>query len=250
MCVHVCVCVCEYVSFRFRELLFYLLNIFSFIPYVDNLIHYLVFVYCSQLLPQSLAYRTLSDRLMTVSSLQMHIGFSESRINNNNNNYNKYNYNNDYHNNNNNNDNDNYNVSCNNDSIANNDNNFDKNSTNTDQDRSKNNEMISKINDSIKHNMNHSKKNHINNYDNRNYGNNTGHTGRQTQETVKASRLSSYYDGLLLRFESVQEKHVTFKLTSLSQKKYRPSNFGNTVTKAEDAGDHGSATGISNSEEN
>ena len=151
----------------------------------------------------------------------MHIGFSENRNNN------HHNHNND-----------NSNSNCDNDISSLNDN----------QSTSNNNKMISKINTSIKDNIDNSKLNNHNSSKNNNNGNNTGNTGSHTQHTVNASRLSGYYDGLLLRFETVQEKHVTFKLTSLSHKKYKPSNFG-SVAKAEDPGDLGSASGIANSEE-
>lgn len=150
----------------------------------------------------------------------MHIGFSENR----NNNHHSHN---------------NSNSNCDNDISSFNDN----------QSTSNNNKLIGKINTSIKNNINDSKmNNHSSSSSNNNNGNNTGNTGSNTQHMVNASRLSGYYDGLLLRFETVQEKHVTFKLTSLSHKKYKPSNFG-SVTKAEDSGDLGSASGIANSEE-
>ena len=150
----------------------------------------------------------------------MHIGFSENRNNN------HHNYNN------------NDNSSCDNDISSLNDN----------PSTSNNNKLIGQINTSIKNNVNNSKMNNLHSSNNNNNGNNAGNTGSHTQHTVNASQLSGYYDGLLNRFETVQEKHVTFKLTSLSHKKYKPSNFG-SVAKAEDLGDLGSATGIANSEE-
>ena len=103
-----------------------------------------------------------------------------------------------------------------------------------------NDDMISKINTSINNNVNNSKNSYI--------GNDTGHTAQQAQHTANTSRLSTYYDGLLLRFQAVQEKHVNFKLTSLSKKKYAPSNFG-TVPKKEDSADLGPAGGITSTED-
>ena len=105
---------------------------------------------------------------------------------------------------------------------------------------SNNNDMISKINTSINNNANISKHS--------NTGSNTGHPAQQTQHTANTLRLSSYYDGLLLRFQAVQEKHVNFKLTSLSRKKYAPSNFG-TVPNKEDYADLGPAGGITSAED-
>ena len=138
----------------------------------------------------------------------MHIGFSENRNNNRNNSNNN---NNDYY---------------------SNDLSLIRDHTNDD--------MISKINTSINDNVNNSK--------NSSLGNNTGHTAQQTQHTANTSRLSTYYDGLLLRFQAVQEKHMNFKLTSLSKKKYAPSNFG-TVPKKEDSADLGPAGGITSTED-
>jgi hypothetical protein len=144
---------------------------------------------------------------MAVSSLQMHIGFSENRNNNRNNNNNNIDYN--------------------------------SNDVSLIRDHT-NDDMISKINTSINNNVNNSKNSSV--------GNNTGHTAQQTKHTANTSRLSSYYDGLLLRFQAVQEKHVNFKLTSLSKKKYAPSNFG-TVSKKEDSADLGPAGGITSTED-
>lgn len=142
---------------------------------------------------------------MAVSSLQMHIGFSENRNNNRNNNSHDYN-----------------------------------SGVTLIGGHSNNDDMISKINTSVNNNVNISKLSNI--------GNNIGHPAQQTQHTANTLRLSSYYDGLLLRFQAVQEKHVNFKLTSLSKKKYAPSNFG-TVPKKEDSADLGPAGGITSAED-
>ena len=112
-------------------------------------------------MPQSQAYRTLSDRLVTVSSLQMHIGFSESRQN--------YNINKS-----------DFNQKNNNDSSNNNNNNNNNNEIN--------NSILSTQQDRID--------------------------------------LDNLYTDLLTKFQIVQERHVTFRISLITQKKINKANSG------------------------
>ena len=143
-----------------------------------------------QLLPQSQAYRTLSDRLVTVSSLQMHIGFSESRQN-----YHidksdvsQQNSNNDYNNTDNNNNKNNNNVNNNNNSNINNDN----------------------MNNNINKNKNKNNVSHL-------------ITSSSQHDRVE---LDNLYTDLLAKFQLVQERHVTFRLSLITQKKINKANSG------------------------
>jgi hypothetical protein len=151
-----------------------------------------------QLLPQSQAYRTLSDRLVTVGSLQMHIGFAENRNRNNNNNFNNNNLNN-------------------------------NSNSNTDDNNSNNNSFVNpKILNSKKNNgdSNHDGIHDGNAADSPNDENATG-----ILQQNSSYELSNYYEELLCRFESVQEKHVKLRLSTIQQVKLRTSP-GDGTSKA------------------
>ena len=170
-----------------------------FFPHSFYFITFLFFSVCCitvfftfQLLPQSQAYRTLSDRLVTVGSLQMHIGFAENRNRNNNNNFNNNNYNNN-----------NYN----------NDNNDNNNNSNGNNDNHSNNSHFSPINPCEKSDSDGT------NDDKQNNDNVSGMILQQNN----SYELSNYYEELLCRFESVQEKHVKYRLSAIQQVKLRTS---------------------------
>ena len=122
-----------------------------------------------QLLPQSQAYRTLSDRLVTVSSLQMHIGFSESRQN--------------------------YHINQTDVSQKNNNNDY------NDNDNNMNNNNKNKNKNNVSHLI----------------------TSSSQHDRVE---LDNLYTDLLAKFQLVQERHVTFRLSLITQKKINKANSG------------------------
>ena len=130
-------------------------------------------------MPQSQAYRTLSDRLVTVSSLQMHIGFSESRQN--------------------------YHINKSDVSQKN-------NNSNTD-------------NKNINNNVNNDDNNNNNSNNNNNDNNNVSHLINSSSQHDRVE-LDNLYIDLIAKFQLVQERHVTFRLSLITQKKINKANSG------------------------
>jgi hypothetical protein len=166
----------------------------------------------------------------------MHIGFAENRNKNNSNNFNNDKDNNS-------NSNKNFNDVNVNDNNSN-DNTYNHNNNNNDNDNNARNNC-SYISPVIRNNSNNNgdtNNNGINDGNAADNPNNESATGMILQQT-NSYELSNYYEELLCRFESVQEKHVKYRLSTIQQVKLRTSPGDGTLKAGSGAGLFGDVGG-------